>query len=120
MTWPTAPRPAVFQNRRKRPGRICLSDPVWSVTCGLASGMPQKRDNQRDACSPERNIPMAAVPVIDISAFRSGSDTERAAVVSAVDRAATEVGFMQITGHGIPDSVQHGLTEAMDALFALP
>jgi isopenicillin N synthase-like dioxygenase len=63
---------------------------------------------------------MSAVPVIDISAFRTGSDEERAAVVAAVDRAATEVGFMQITGHGIPESVQDGLTEAMDAFFALP
>jgi isopenicillin N synthase-like dioxygenase len=60
------------------------------------------------------------VPVIDIAAFRTGSAPERAAIARAVDRAATRVGFMQITGHGIPADVLDGLTGAMDAFFALP
>ena len=60
------------------------------------------------------------VPVIDISAFRAGTPADRAAVAQAVDSAATEVGFMQITGHAVPDGVRDGLTEAMDTLFALP
>lgn len=60
------------------------------------------------------------VPVIDISAFGSGEGAVRAAVADAVDVAATNVGFMQITGHGIPGSVVAGLADAMDGLFALP
>ena len=60
-----------------------------------------------------------SVPVIDIGAFRSGTDVERAAVAAAVDRAAREVGFMQITGHGIPDEVAAGLAQAIDGFFAL-
>src|SRR5882757_8692067 len=60
------------------------------------------------------------VPVIDISVFRAGTPADRAAVAQAVDAAATDVGFMQITGHAVPDGVRDGLTEAMDSLFALP
>ncbi|MEV0298951.1 2-oxoglutarate and iron-dependent oxygenase domain-containing protein [Nocardia sp. NPDC050710] len=60
------------------------------------------------------------VPVIDISAFRDGDAADRARVAAAVDRAATEVGFMQIVGHGIPESVRTGLAAASDAFFGLP
>lgn len=59
-----------------------------------------------------------AVPVIDITPFRTGTD--RNGVAAAVNRAATEVGFIQITGHGIPRPVIDGLTTAMDQFFALP
>ncbi len=61
-----------------------------------------------------------AVPVIDISPFRTGAPADRERVARAVDRAASEVGFMQITGHGIPESAVGALTEAVDAFFALP
>ena len=60
------------------------------------------------------------VPAVDISAWvRDGSPEERAAVVAAVDAACREVGFIQVTGHGIPDSVLAGLAAAMDSFFAL-
>ena len=42
------------------------------------------------------------VPVIDISGFKAGSEPERRAIAAQVDRAASDVGFMQIAGHGIP------------------
>lgn len=60
------------------------------------------------------------VPVVDISAFHTGDAAARAAVVAQVDRAAREVGFMQIVGHGIPDAVRAGLEAAVDEFFALP
>lgn len=60
------------------------------------------------------------VPVIDVAAFASGSPDERRAIASAVDRAATEVGFMQIVGHGIPDATIDALGRAMDDFFAMP
>jgi isopenicillin N synthase-like dioxygenase len=59
-----------------------------------------------------------AVPVIDITAFRDGTGVDT--VAAAVDDAARTVGFMQITGHGIPDEVAAGLADAIDDLFALP
>ncbi|MCW2883212.1 MAG: hypothetical protein QOE54_7160 [Streptosporangiaceae bacterium] len=58
------------------------------------------------------------VPIIDISAFRTGMG--RREVASAVDRAARDVGFMQIVGHGVPERAEAGLATAMDAFFGLP
>jgi isopenicillin N synthase-like dioxygenase len=62
-----------------------------------------------------------AVPVIDISSFRMPypDAAARAGVVRQVDTAARTVGFMQITGHGIPVSTLSELLAAMDAFFAL-
>lgn len=60
------------------------------------------------------------VPAIDITPYvTGGSAEERAAVAAAIDDACRTVGFMQILGHGIPDATIEGLTEAMDAFFAL-
>lgn len=60
------------------------------------------------------------VPLVDISPYvRDGSATERAELAREVDTACREVGFMQVVGHGIPASVIEGLTDAMDAFFAL-
>jgi isopenicillin N synthase-like dioxygenase len=61
------------------------------------------------------------VPTIDISAYaenRRASDL--AVVAAAVDQACTEVGFMQIVGHGISPAVQAGLASALDDFFGLP
>jgi len=44
-----------------------------------------------------------SVPVIDLSGWVTGAD--RAGVAAAVDRAARDVGFLQITGHGVPVSI---------------
>ena len=38
---------------------------------------------------------------------------EKAAVARAIDAACTEVGFIQILGHGIPPEIQQGLAAAM-------
>ena len=61
-----------------------------------------------------------AVPSIDITPYVAGGTAEqKAAVARAIDEACRTVGFMQILGHGIPDATIAGLTEAMDAFFAL-
>jgi isopenicillin N synthase-like dioxygenase len=58
------------------------------------------------------------VPVIDISVYvNGGTDAEKAAVAAAVDAAAREVGFIQLTGHGIDPEVREGLASALDAFF---
>ena len=60
------------------------------------------------------------VPSVDISAYvTDGSPEERLAVAAAIDHACRTVGFIQIHGHGIPPEIIDGLTEAMDAFFAL-
>ncbi|MET9534894.1 2-oxoglutarate and iron-dependent oxygenase domain-containing protein [Streptomyces sp. NPDC006649] len=60
------------------------------------------------------------VPAIDVSRWAGGGAAERAALAAAVDAAARTVGFMQITGHGIPAAAGRDLADAMDAFFALP
>jgi isopenicillin N synthase-like dioxygenase len=62
-----------------------------------------------------------AVPVIDITSFRMpyADAAARSEVVRQVDAAARTVGFMQITGHGIPATTLSEFTGAIDAFFAL-
>ncbi|WP_460776189.1 isopenicillin N synthase family dioxygenase [Microbacterium sp. GXF7504] len=60
------------------------------------------------------------VPIIDITPYvQGGTDAEKADVARRVDDACRTVGFIQITGHGIPASAIDGLTDAMDRFFAL-
>jgi isopenicillin N synthase-like dioxygenase len=59
------------------------------------------------------------IPAVDISAWVShASSDERAAVITAIDAACSDVGFIQILGHGIPAAVTDGLATAMDDFFA--
>ena len=59
-----------------------------------------------------------SVPVIDLSGWVTGAD--RAGVAAAVDRAARDVGFLQITGHGVPDQVLAAVRAATDTFFDRP
>ncbi|GAB3266252.1 isopenicillin N synthase family dioxygenase [Kineosporia babensis] len=60
------------------------------------------------------------VPTIDLSRFREGSAAERAAVAAELDRAASTIGLMRVSGHRIDASVVAGLGAAMDGFFGLP
>jgi isopenicillin N synthase-like dioxygenase len=60
------------------------------------------------------------VPVIDVGPWFTGSDAERAGVVAAVDEALSSVGFMLITGHGVPSGVAAQVRSQARAFFALP
>jgi isopenicillin N synthase-like dioxygenase len=61
-----------------------------------------------------------SVPVVDISPYTAGGDERaRQSVAAAVDEANRMVGFLQIVGHGVPDSVVAGLAAAIDDLFSL-
>jgi isopenicillin N synthase-like dioxygenase len=60
------------------------------------------------------------VPTVDITPYvTDGTPEARAEVAQQIDDACRRVGFIQITGHGIPDAVIDGLTDAMDGFFAL-
>ncbi|MCD0452935.1 isopenicillin N synthase family oxygenase [Actinocorallia sp. API 0066] len=68
---------------------------------------------------------MFTVPVLDISPYRApgahaGASAECARVAAELDSACREVGFVQITGHGVPDAVIDGLGAALDTFFGLP
>ncbi|MDX6740125.1 isopenicillin N synthase family dioxygenase [Actinocorallia sp. A-T 12471] len=68
---------------------------------------------------------MFAVPVLDVSPYlapgaHAGNDPACARVAAELDRACREVGFLQITGHGVPVAATEGLADALDAFFGLP
>jgi isopenicillin N synthase-like dioxygenase len=57
--------------------------------------------------------------VLDISAFRAGGDMQ-ASFLSDLRRAAREVGFFYLTGHGIPQTDFDQVFATARAFFALP
>lgn len=59
------------------------------------------------------------LPVIDISRLMAGGADARR-VAEELGKAAREVGFCYVTGHGIADSVFSGLHAAAGQFFALP
>ena len=60
------------------------------------------------------------VPAVDISPWvRGGSPEDKARVAREIDEACSTVGFIQVTGHGIPTSVTDGLASAMDDFFGM-
>lgn len=62
----------------------------------------------------------AAVPVVDLTAFRGGAPEARAAVAAELDAAYREVGFASVTGHGVDPAVIAALVAATDGFFSLP
>lgn len=61
----------------------------------------------------------ATLPLIDISRFR-GDPAERAAFLDELRRAAHEVGFFYVVGHGVPEQLTTGIFEVARQFFALP
>jgi isopenicillin N synthase-like dioxygenase len=62
---------------------------------------------------------MSLIPSIDISNFSRASTSAKIKIADEVDTAAQAIGFMQITGHGIPDAAIENLKDAIDGFFAL-
>jgi isopenicillin N synthase-like dioxygenase len=62
----------------------------------------------------------ARIPLVDLRPFREGAATERAALVEQVGRVCTEIGFLAVTGHGVPDDVAGRAAEASRAFFDRP
>jgi isopenicillin N synthase-like dioxygenase len=71
---------------------------------------------------PERSIiPLGhTIPVVDIAALGSGDPEAEAAAVAQLRAAASEVGFLHITGHGIAPAVTRRLQAAAKRFFDLP
>ena len=60
------------------------------------------------------------VPVVDLSGWWSPNPAERAAVVAAIDRACSDVGFLQVVNHCVDGALVTDMLDAADAFFALP
>ena len=84
------------------------------VPAALAHPIPATKPRRPSA------TPFQSVPVIDISAIDSGDETAERAVVALLRDAASEVGFLHVTGHGIAPAVIARLRAATGSLFDLP
>ena len=60
------------------------------------------------------------VPVIDLGPWWNGDRVQRRSIAEAFDAAAATVGFVQITGHAIPDPVIDEMRRESGAFFDLP
>lgn len=60
------------------------------------------------------------IPLIDLAPFRAGTPQGKQAVVQAVGQACEDIGFLAVTGHGLPDPVIDGLYTSARAFFDLP
>ena len=62
---------------------------------------------------------LKSIPVIDISPFKNGDHNVRKTVADRVAQASTDIGFLVISGHGIPSSVIKNMASTTKAFFAL-
>ncbi len=60
------------------------------------------------------------VPTIDLTDWADGDPIVRGRIAATVDVACSEVGFLQIVGHGIDPDLITRMLAAADRLFALP
>lgn len=64
-------------------------------------------------------MPLKAIPVIDISPFKGGDEKARRDVADRVAQACTDIGFLIISGHGVPSGVIKTMADTSRAFFAL-
>lgn len=60
-----------------------------------------------------------AIPVVDLSKFVNGNDSERQEFVNKLGNAFHEVGFVGVINHGIPKSLVDGFYDASKEFFSL-
>jgi len=63
---------------------------------------------------------LLSVPVIDLSPFRSADEAQRRSVAAEVGRACREIGFLIVSGHGVPDRLIQDTYRTAKEFFALP
>ena len=60
------------------------------------------------------------IPSLDLSAFRSGSESERKNFSEALGEGFGEIGFVTITSHGLDSGVTNSLYKELEKFFSLP
>jgi len=66
------------------------------------------------------SVRFQSLPVVDISGQASADLGDRRRVAEGLGKAAREVGFLYVTGHGLPDALCAELRAAAADFFALP
>ncbi len=61
-----------------------------------------------------------AVPIIDLSPYFNGNAAERKNVARMIDGACRSIGFLMISGHGVPESLIEDTQNISRAFFDLP
>ena len=64
--------------------------------------------------------PTLEVPVIDISGYLAGDEVATPQIVRKFRHACENVGFLQVTGHSVPISLQQRYIAVLAEFFALP
>ena len=64
--------------------------------------------------------PAAAIPVIDLAPYRAGDPAGTKRIAEAVGEACERIGFLVITGHGVPDALVRRVFDVSLAFFDLP
>jgi isopenicillin N synthase-like dioxygenase len=62
---------------------------------------------------------LKAIPVIDISPFKNSDVVARKQVVEKVAQACVEIGFLIVSGHGIPSSTIENIVTTSKTFFTL-
>src|ERR1700729_2309333 len=60
------------------------------------------------------------IPLLDISAWRDGSESQRARIAARMDQALRQSGFLLIENHGVPVGLRERLRAEASRFFALP
>jgi isopenicillin N synthase-like dioxygenase len=60
------------------------------------------------------------IPIIDVSAARTGGLAARQAIAREIDATCREIGFFTVTGHGVPVAAMDELRSKAHTFFALP
>jgi len=64
-------------------------------------------------------MPLKSIPVIDISPFKDGNSSARKNVAEQVSQACVQIGFLIVSGHGVPSSIIQKIASVSKAFFAL-
>ena len=60
------------------------------------------------------------IPLLDIAAWRDGSEGQRARLAARMDQALRQSGFLLIENHGVPADLRDRLRAEASRFFALP
>ena len=63
---------------------------------------------------------LKAVPIIDLAPYLEGTAKGKAKVAAEVGRACTDIGFLSIVGHGVPNELVEKCYTVSKEFFDLP
>ncbi len=65
-------------------------------------------------------MPLTSVPIIDLSPYLGGTPEGKRSVAAEVKKACEDIGFLIVSGHGVPDTLINETYDTAKAFFARP